>query len=147
MPMREVNIDLWDFECDVRCITTNGTVTSDGRNIMGGGCAGEASERYPRIPYMHGTSIQLHGVHCYLFGPLVMFPTKRHIDKRASFTLIKQSAYELNKLISIYRWQNVALPRPGCGLGGLRWEDVRPVLHDILDPSVTIIDYAKEVAP
>jgi len=143
--MIEVEIDLWEVEADVRCITTNGTVTENGENIMGGGCAYEASSRYPGLPRAYGHLIQHFGNHVYLMPtkqPLVMFPTKEEIYLGASEELILKSAAELKALTLVYGWARVALPRPGCGLGGLDWADVRPLLDQVLwEDNYIILSY------
>ena len=48
--------------------------------------------------------------------------------------LIVESAHELVTTVNATEWNIVALPRPGCGKGGLSWEsDVRPLLSSVLD--------------
>lgn len=152
--MLELNADLWTVECDIRCITTNGTV-HHGRNVMGGGCARQAAERQPRLPAIYGQIIERHGNHVWLLEveghdlpePLVMFPVKRRVEDRADPDLIFQSAEELVALTNVQGWHRVALPQPGCGLGGLSWNtDIRPLLTPILDDRFLIIDYPKEAA-
>lgn len=154
--MIELAIDLWEVEADVRCITTNGTV-DEGRNIMGGGCAREAWERYPGIDYDYGMTITKHGHHVFLltgrahnrlsmsYWGLVMFPTKETIDQPASLETIERSAKELVILADLYSWKKIAVPRPGAGLGGLKWEDVKPVLEPIFDDRFLIIDFPKKM--
>jgi hypothetical protein len=151
--MIEKEIDLWEIEVDVRCITTNGTVTSQGTNIMGGGCAKGAADRYPSLPYVYGSLIKNHGHHVFLIpvGPqvfrwndsLVMFPTKETIKENASLETIERSALELDILAEIYGWNRIAVPRPGAGLGGLKWEDVKPILEPIFDDRYIILDFPK----
>lgn len=142
----EIEMDLWDVPAAVRCITTNGTVNG-GRNVMGGGCAREAADRDATLPERYGRLIELHGNHVFLIGELVMFPVKHEISDSASVTLIERSAYELLDLAGIYGWERIAVPRPGCGLGGLSWEtDVQSVLEDIFDDRIVIVDYPKAAA-
>lgn len=51
---------------------------------------------------------------------------------RSNLNLIRMSALQLLKLATERGWNRVVLPRPGVGAGGLRWEEVRPVLASIL---------------
>lgn len=37
------------------------------------------------------------------------------------------------------------LPRPGCGNGRLRWEDVRKILEPILDDRFTVVRWKGEI--
>jgi hypothetical protein len=47
--------------------------------------------------------------------------------------LIERSARELLKIIELKRIKEaVYLPRPGCGNGRLKWEDVKKILSPIL---------------
>lgn len=143
--MIELQHDLWEVECDVRCITTNGIVTAAGTNIMGGGCAREAVERYPDVPWTLGALLKEHGNHVYLLGPkLVSFPTIEHRLGRATRQRILTSTYELLSLTKLYGWKKVALPRPGAGLGGLNYERVvRPLLSGLLDDRFLIVDFPR----
>lgn len=140
--MIEVRQDLWEVPADVRCVTTNGTVTRAG-NVMGGGCAREAAERYPDAPRALGELILCHGNHVYLLNAeLVAFPTKDEVRDPSTVERIRQSIDELIALTDLYGWRKVALPRPGCGLGGLTWSDVLPILAP-LDDRFLIVDFPK----
>lgn len=141
--MIEREIDLWELECDVRCITTNGTVDSmSAENIMGAGCAGEAVRRHPWLPQYHGMLIQENGQHVFLCpGRLVMFPTIRELGEGASLELVVRSSKELLHLADIYEWERIALPRPGAGLGGLEWGEVKEILEPELDDRFIIVSY------
>lgn len=143
--MIEQAIDLWEVEADVRCITTNGTVKDSGSNIMGGGCAYEAAMRFQWLPFSYGRAILDYGHRTFFFPQfgLVMFPTKERIEDPASLDTIERSAKELVALANIYGWQKIAVPRPGAGLGGLNWEDVKPVLEPLFDDRFIIIDFPK----
>ena len=47
---------------------------------------------------------------------------------------------ELIDLVIEHGFDTVVLPRPGCGNGGLRWQDVRPLLGLSLDDRFIVVD-------
>jgi len=61
---------------------------------------------------------------------------------KSSLELILQSAQALITQVNVGKFNSVVLPRPGCGLGGLSWEDeVRPLLARILDQRFYVINF------
>jgi hypothetical protein len=152
--MLEVNGDIWNFHAKGEwiCITTNGQVTSQGRNIMGGGTALQAAIKYPDLPRKLGlllTSKYDSGSHRnlpYLLSEyrIFSFPTKDKVYAPSSLGFIEKSAK--NVVIFIDRMSydyipRVYLPRPGCGLGELQWEDVRPVLVKHFDDRFIVVNW------
>ena len=142
--MQEVRGNLWTHEPppDVRAVTTNGVVRTNGRLVMGVGCALEARERHPGIDTALGALVRTHGNHVHYVprSALVSFPVKEHYRMRASVALIEQSARELVALADAHAWTRVLVPRPGCGAGGLDWLlDVRPVLQREWDARFIVI--------
>lgn len=145
--MKETKGDLWTYEpCDCRVITTNMTVTRQGMNVMGGGCAGEAAARWPELPALYAMHL-MHGgnglTHMGLCAgkPLVCLPTKWQVWMNSSLDLIVPACEGLVKLADRKGWQDVVMARPGAGLGGLRWDDVCKAIAPILDDRFTAIDY------
>ena len=144
--MKEVNGDLWDSNTDIIIITTNGATRKDGAAIMGRGVALQAKSRYPGIELTFGGLIKENGNHVNLIvgsnPKIVSFPVKHHWRERADLKLINQSAIELISIIDrlslTYGSITVALPRPGCGNGKLRWEDVRSIIRTVLDDRFTV---------
>jgi hypothetical protein len=63
---------------------------------------------------------------------------------KADLKLIEQSADELEQLVDHYGWQKVAVPAPGCGNGGLTWEEVRPVLEKFFDQRFFVTNFETE---
>jgi hypothetical protein len=121
-------------------ITTNGDVNEQHEAVMGRGVAAQAAKMFPEIKRQLGRLLEVGGNHCYVLPVMrqhgaftVSFPVKRHWSEKASLDLIDQSCLELVLLADVYRWTKVYLPRPGCGNGKLKWEDVRPILRDYFD--------------
>lgn len=145
--MIEKICDMWTVEhAHAICVTTNGTLRKDGSCVMGRGCAREAVVKYgPQIERRLGAQIKEHGNHVFIIGddqPMVVsFPVKGEWWDRANVELICRSARELVTLVIDMKWQRVVIPRPGCGNGGLQWDDVRPRLETILsDDRFLIVD-------
>ena len=57
------------------------------------------------------------------------FPTKIVPRKRSELAWIEDGLSDLKRLIPTLRIQSVALPALGCGLGGLDWKTVRPLIE------------------
>jgi len=63
---------------------------------------------------------------------IINFPTKRHWHDKSRIEDIESGLVALAKEIRARRIRSVALPALGCGLGGLRWADVRPRIEATL---------------
>ena len=59
----------------------------------------------------------------------------------AKMDIIERSCTQLMKLIEAMGWSAVLLPRPGCGAGGLDWDEVKPVIEPFLDDRVVVVTY------
>ncbi len=144
--MREIQGDLFEQRVDATCITTNGYVKTNGQAVMGRGVALQAAERWPDLPRHLGERIRQSGnhvgvlAHNEMAGWIVAFPVKYHWRKPANTDLIRQSTEELVMLARQMRWNTVALPRPGCGNGGLSWSVVRRILEHWLDDRFVVVE-------
>ena len=67
-------------------------------------------------------------VHRYIIN----FPTKRHWKDQSRTRDICTGLRALAGEIEDRRIASVALPALGCGLGGLRWSDVKPIIREEL---------------
>jgi O-acetyl-ADP-ribose deacetylase (regulator of RNase III) len=69
---------------------------------------------------------------------IVNFPTKMHWKDKSDILLIENGLSDMAALFAAFPRGagpgSVAIPRLGCGLGGLSWEDVQPVVLDVLKP-------------
>lgn len=168
--MLEARVNLWTFPRVVKCITTNGFVSSKGKCPMGRGTALQAKEHFPGIDFILGRLILENGnivqIINYTRPILVAFPVKEDfvindgtnvvshaVNKyrigakvpgfhgKAKITRIVESAKQLVSLTDEKGWHKVWLPRVGCGAGELDWSEVGRKLFKILDDRFTVVDY------
>ncbi len=52
---------------------------------------------------------------------------------RATLANVNHALHALKKLVEKEGLKRVALPRLATGVGGLKWDEVRPLLHKVLD--------------
>ena len=80
---------------------------------------------------------------------IINFPTKGHWRARSRLADIKTGLAGLREVIRDRDIRSIAVPPLGCGLGGLDWQDVRPLIIEALDdlPDVQVILYSPESAP
>lgn len=105
--------------------------------VMGGGLALEFKNRYPEMfkVYVdlckagHLTPGTIYG-HRPPSGPVVLnFPTKDHWKDPSLIKYIHEGLPELISTMRDMDLKSVAIPALGCGLGGLNWADVEPVIR------------------
>lgn len=141
--MQEAVGNIWNSGAQYICVTTNGIVMRNGELVMGKGIALDAKNRMPLLPKILGKHVKAKGnVPCIVnLGAsfVVSFPTKEHFMKPSIPELIIKSATILAKNLPANA--TVALTRPGCGSGNLRWNDVRELLKPILDDRFTVYSY------
>lgn len=170
--MKELKEDLFecifDSEVDAICITTNGNYSRNGVAIMGGGCAGEAARRWPEMPIRLGKMLRSfmsnipfvigavdedaealeltkelvdsRQFKCLVFS----FPTINNLIDGSNLELIKQSATIMMDYANQYGLKKIILGRPGVGIGGLKWNDVKPEIESILDDRFVIVSFDHE---
>jgi hypothetical protein len=170
--MKELKADLFEviYEkgVDAICITTNAHYTLDGRAAMGGGCAGVCAKRWPETSFRLGRCLKNFGTNIpFVIGALddrgnhvepnmkmikartykcliISFPTINNLMDGANLELIENSAKELRILTDRFELRGVHIGRPGVGIGGLRWADVKPVLEKHFDDRFTILSFEHE---
>lgn len=59
----------------------------------------------------------------------------------AMIQIIEKSAAQLVEMADLKGWKKIVIPRPGCGAGELRWDDIKPILEEILDDRFYIITF------
>lgn len=170
--MKERKADLFqtihEDGVDAICITTNGHYTTMGEAVMGGGCAGVCARRWPQTSVRLGKCLKNHQMNIpFVIGALdkdgeyiepslriikerkfktliFSFPTIDNLMDGAKLELIRNSAEELVKLVERFNLRGVVIGRPGVGIGGLAWADVKQVLEPLLDDRFTIVSFEHE---
>jgi O-acetyl-ADP-ribose deacetylase (regulator of RNase III) len=101
--------------------------------VMGGGIALEFKNRYPQMFSDYKVKCDQGNVKPYLWeddsAQVLNFPTKRHWRDKS---LIQDLDDGLRYLAGNYEsmgLQSLAMPALGCGLGGLKWSEVRPLIE------------------
>jgi hypothetical protein len=149
--MREFAGDMWRLRGDAYVITTNFSMRKDGHAVMGRGCALEAKEKWPDVSLLLGALLRTneHRVHVLRIirkdRYLISYPVKFFFSERADLDLITVSAEQLRNLAQDLGLKNIVMPRPGCGNGGLRWEEVKLEIGGFLDERFIVCRYENEV--
>jgi len=79
---------------------------------------------------------------------IINFPTKDHWRSRSRLADIDSGLEDLRRVLTELKIESVALPPLGCGLGGLRWADVRPQIERALGTvPVRVFVYEPHGAP
>jgi hypothetical protein len=107
---------------------------------MGRGVARQAALRFPELPIQLGALLQTKGNHVHLLARgIVSFPVEESAWAWPELRLISRSAEELRALADREGWPRVVVPRPGCGGGGLDWNEVRPLLERHFDDRFLVL--------
>lgn len=108
--------------------------------VMGAGLALEFKKRFPRNFEIYADAcrkgeVKVGKVH--VSPPeftedarrwIVNFPTKDHFRDPSRMEWIEDGLDDMVEALSMRSVRSVALPALGCGLGGLKWKDVRSVM-------------------
>lgn len=140
--MNIVKGDLWKFweQGNWIGIPINGSLDKNGCLVMGAGLAKEAKMRVPGVEKKVGELRKNIGLRVYCLPEyrMIFIPTKRvWFDKKSSIYLIKISVSQLNR-ISDKIVKNAYIPYLGCGIGGLSWSVVQPILEGLDDRFIIV---------
>jgi hypothetical protein len=116
--------------------------------VMGRGLALDFKKKYPNLVWQYENLCQKHylqvGFPEFISFDgsclnIVLFPTKKHWKDSSQLHWIKSGLLELSVSANLdfqyWRKQarNLHIPKLGCGLGGLNWVDVRPLIAQFAD--------------
>jgi hypothetical protein len=139
--VKEAVGDLWHYPAEYRVVTTNGVVLA-GKLVMGAGVARQARDRFPELPKLLGTWVQLYGNRVFICRDekLITLPTKEDWRNDSTFGRIERSLQQMVEVVNKFGIKSVVMPRVGCGLGGLSWDDyVRHMCEMALDDRFTVV--------
>lgn len=108
--------------------------------VMGKGIALQFKERYPKnfeaykMAYKKGeleVGKMLVTPTMELQNPkyIINFPTKQHWRGKSQMRFVEEGLKDLVEVIQLYKIQSIAIPPLGCGNGGLKWENVKPLME------------------
>lgn len=109
--------------------------------VMGAGLAKQFKDKYPKmyeqykIDCDYGRYYPGHVLQYYVSSELtiICFATKKHWRSFSSIDWIINGIHELNNIMIFYGFKSVSIPRIGCGLGGLDWNEVKPIIINELN--------------
>lgn len=103
----------------------------------------KADEVQPGRMFVHATG--------NMFNPkyIINFPTKRHWRGRSRLEDIKAGLTALIEEVKKLKICSIAVPPLGCGLGGLDWNTVRPLIEESFNklPDVHVLLFAPTGTP
>lgn len=134
------------------------TVNTEG--VMGKGIALQFAKKFPDMLAAYRSAckageVQPGRMHIYerqeMFGPryVINFPTKRHWKSPSRMEDIAAGLDALAEEIRGLQIRSIAIPPLGCGNGGLKWDDVLPLIKAKLGAlaNVKVLVYPPNGAP
>ena len=109
--------------------------------VMGAGLAKQFKDQFPRLYPQYRKLCELNVIDvdkepvvlCYKW---CMFPTKKHWKNPARIEYIESGLRYLSKT----NYKTIAVPKLGCGCGGLNWNDVKKLVIKYLGRRAVIYD-------
>lgn len=137
--MKLVKGNVFDHnDLDFICVTTNSILNKKGELVMGAGIALEAKNLYPELPSVFGIKVSKLGVvggdyYILQHENILAFQTKRHYREKSPIDLVRKSINRLKFLATVFDDKVFGLPFPAINNGGLKKEDVLPILFVLPD--------------
>lgn len=125
------------FKSDVVCLVN--PVNCVG--IMGAGLAKQFKEKFPKYFETYKQAcrdglVEVGTVDVYRYMALdvttryiLSFPTKNHYKDPSNIAYIAEGLKSLVDVVKDKKIPSIAIPALGCGLGGLRWSEVKPLIE------------------
>lgn len=116
--------------------------------VMGKGLALQFKNKFPKYYNDYKTKCNLNqiklggvdffpDVNYYISKGIFSFPTKFHWRNNSNIEDIKSGLIDLKNKMELNKINRIAIPKIGCGLGGLNWDDVKPLIIETFKDSGT----------
>jgi O-acetyl-ADP-ribose deacetylase (regulator of RNase III) len=69
---------------------------------------------------------------------IISFPTKQEWMRPSRLSWIETGLLDLRERVQALAIESIAIPALGCGLGGLSWADVRPLIEAAFAPAPAV---------
>lgn len=109
------------------------------KGVMGKGLALKFKEKFPDNFYSYKeqckqNKLKIGSIHCVNSDNQIIFnfPTKDDWRSPSKIEYIELGLKTLRESIKISQIKSIAIPALGCGLGGLDWNDVKPLIIEEL---------------
>lgn len=111
--------------------------------VMGAGLALQFKVRFPEMFHLYKEQCKLKALTlgniwaCKITKYsqwIICFPTKGHYNESSELINIVLALKHLAKMIKDEDIRSIAIPKIGCGLGGLKWSQVLPAIKANLKP-------------
>lgn len=147
------NLLEYDVEALVNTVNTVG--------VMGKGIALQFRKAFPNEYFKdykkacENGELELGKVHIYHLSSIsnpkyiINFPTKKHWRAKSKIENIESGLENLVAVIKDRDIKSIAIPPLGCGNGGLRWKDIKPLIeeHFAQLPDVEVLLFAPGGSP
>lgn len=107
------------------------------KGVMGAGLAKQFADKYPNLVNAYKESCNDGSIsigHCVLqeseYGNFIFFPTKDDWRNPSTFEYIEAGLDSLVRCLDAFPSMAVAIPPLGCGLGGLSYTDILPIIYE-----------------
>lgn len=147
MSIEQTKGDLFDSGCEALVNAVNCV------GVMGGGIAVEFKRRFPNYFQDYAIWCRAHSLepgYCEHFETeverprwIISLPTKAHYRDPSKLSYVANGLKDLRMKIEELEIKSIAIPALGCGLGGLKWEAVAPLILNALDnlPDCRVVVY------
>lgn len=128
--------------------------------VMGKGIALQFKQAFPEnfkqyVKACKNKEVQPGKMNVYATGTeenpfyIINFPTKIHWKDSSKLEYLQHGLKDLIRVIKQYNIRSIAIPPLGCGLGGLKWHIVEPIIVKLMQevPQTKVIIYPPQASP